>query len=198
MVAKCVRGSVNFTHYNVFVNNIVGMKQSLFMIGLLVAVVAVCAYMNQGPLEAFLTYVFVPRWQGSGQRWKPKYVTYVENFADQPAFVASEPEKDDVTTFLPNSPAVANLDVNDTYTLLRGDNGITPMPAPGQNSCVNSQTCYMTDFSHLLEQGGNFRQFTNNYKRQGPDNCTAPFQEMVASFYKPYDLVVPSAPANCI
>uniref|UniRef100_A0A6C0AR41 Uncharacterized protein n=1 Tax=viral metagenome TaxID=1070528 RepID=A0A6C0AR41_9ZZZZ len=197
------------------------MKHTMFMIGLLVAVVAVAAYMNQGPLETFLTYVFVPRWRGSGRRWRPHYVTYVssesfqdsgdriryrssgtipnvENFADQPAFVASEPEKDDVTTFLPNSPAVANLNVDETYTLLRDDNGITPMPAPGQISCVNSQTCYMTDFSHLLEQGGNFRQFTNNYKRQGPDNCTAPFQEMVASFYKPYDLVVPSAPANCI
>jgi hypothetical protein len=191
-------GAVKFTHYDVFLNDIVGMKHTLFMIGLLVAVVAVAAYLNQGPIETFLTYVFVPRWRGWGRRWRPRYVTYVENFADQPAFVASEPEKDDVTTFLPNSPAVANLNVDETYTLLRDDNGIKPMPAPGQISCVNSQTCYMTDFSHLLEQGGNYRQFTNNYKRQGPDNCTAPFQEMVASFYKPNDLVVPSAPANCI
>jgi len=51
-------------------------------------------------------------------------------------------------------------------------------------SCVNSRSCYATDTEVYLSKVGNYRQFTNNYKREYPDNCSALRQEFVLNFYK--------------
>jgi hypothetical protein len=58
------------------------------------------------------------------------------------------------------------------------ETGVQPRPA------FNSQTCYESDFQVRLEKTGNFRQLTNNYKRESPDSCTAPNQEVALGYYK--------------
>ena len=178
------------------------MKANLLYLGILVGIIAITVYMNQARLEHFMTYVFVPRFRRWRGGWRPRYVTYVEGYEgkDQQQAVdqKQEEEEEEVYQFRPDTPAKADLDVNKTYTLLTKNDGIEPMPAPGSISCTNSQSCYLGDFSHLLEQGGNFRQLTNNYKHSYPDSCSSPFQELVMPFYRSPGLAVPSATAGCI
>ena len=58
-------------------------------------------------------------------------------------------------------------------------------------SCVNSRSCYATDFDRMISKTGNFRQMTNNYKRGYPDSCSAPYQELVLNFYKADPMAIP-------
>lgn len=51
-------------------------------------------------------------------------------------------------------------------------------------SCVNSRSCFATDAEAQLSRVGNYRQMTNNYKREYPDSCSAPRQELVMGFYQ--------------
>jgi hypothetical protein len=51
-------------------------------------------------------------------------------------------------------------------------------------SCVNSRSCYATNFERTIEKTGNYNQLTNNYKRKYPDSCSSPLQELVLNFYK--------------
>jgi hypothetical protein len=68
---------------------------------------------------------------------------------------------------------------------------------PEKISCVNSRNCYATSFDRFLEQTGNFRQMTNNYKRGYPDSCSSPLQELVLSFYKTTPMKM-DRPTNCL
>lgn len=59
-------------------------------------------------------------------------------------------------------------------------------PAPrGSISCLKASCCAETDFEWRTNLTGNFLQRTNNYKREFPDNCTGPRQELTLAFYKP-------------
>ena len=69
--------------------------------------------------------------------------------------------------------------------------------SPEKISSVNSRSCFATSFDRFLEQTGNFRQLTNNYKRGYPDSCSSPFQELVLSFYKTQPLDM-QRPTNCL
>ena len=58
-------------------------------------------------------------------------------------------------------------------------------PAPrGSLSCLKASCCAETDFEWRTNQTGNYLQRTNNYKREFPDNCTGPRQELTLAFYK--------------
>jgi hypothetical protein len=60
----------------------------------------------------------------------------------------------------------------------------------------NANQCASIDKARELELDGQYVQRTNNYKRDYPDNCSAPLSELVGSVYKPKDgvgLVVPCA-----
>jgi hypothetical protein len=58
-------------------------------------------------------------------------------------------------------------------------------PAPrGSISCLNAACCAETDFEWRTNQTGNYLQRTNNYKREFPDNCSAPLTELNLAFYK--------------
>ena len=59
-------------------------------------------------------------------------------------------------------------------------------------SCVNSRSCYATNFERMVDKTGNFRQMTNNYKRNYPDSCSSPYQELVLNFYKADPMAIPS------
>jgi hypothetical protein len=114
--------------------------------------------------------------------------------------IPRKPLKDNVMEFPPGAPASAEGLYNSrapSYLLLGDELEAEPgAGSPSKISCVNSRSCFATDFDRLLEQGGNFRQTTNNYKRGYPDSCSSPYQELVLSFYKSNGPTVP-LPPNC-
>jgi hypothetical protein len=123
-----------------------------------------------------------------------------ENLNDRPASVEDESrsslllnskdKESSVLEYPPDSPAPAEVYNNRPYHLL-GDE----MPPPRVNesiSCVNSRSCYATDFERMVSKTGNYRQMTNNYKRGYPDSCSAPYQELVLNFYKADVMPIPS------
>lgn len=82
--------------------------------------------------------------------------------------------------FQPGSGEPVHLHDGRPYHLL-------DMSAPREKeslSCVNSRSCYATDFQRMIEKTGSFRQLTNNYKRGYPDSCSGAPQELTLNFYK--------------
>jgi hypothetical protein len=61
---------------------------------------------------------------------------------------------------------------------------------------IPSQTCLKYDDGEKLKPLGNYFQRTNNYMRTHPDDCGAPFHEMIGTFYKPTDGVGKTAPSG--
>ena len=82
----------------------------------------------------------------------------------------------------PDTPSPADVYNNQPYHLL-SDEFLQPRSTESI-SCVNSRSCYATDFEPTISRTGNFRQLTNNYKRGYPDSCTGPIQELTLNFYK--------------
>lgn len=63
-------------------------------------------------------------------------------------------------------------------------------------TAYTAEACAAIDRSRETELGGQYVQRTNNYKRDFPDNCSAPLTEFVGSTYEPSDgvgLTVPCA-----
>jgi hypothetical protein len=63
-------------------------------------------------------------------------------------------------------------------------------------SGLDARGCADIDRPRSMELGGQYVQRTNNYKRDYPDNCSAPLSELVGAIYKPADgvgLTVPCA-----
>ncbi len=175
-----------------------------FLVVLLTLLVG--SYLTATKTDFFEDYIFVPwrrRWLGRPRWWRPfpwpreriRYVTYVEPFADSGAPLKEK--KEDM-----RDVAYPDLYNDKAYHLL-GDEmapangGTTNTNAPERVSCVNSRSCYATSFDRFLEQTGNFRQMTNNYKRGYPDSCSSPFQELVLSFYKAEPMKM-DRPTNCL
>jgi hypothetical protein len=100
---------------------------------------------------------------------------------------------DPILTLPPNKPAPVNFANRSSYLLLTDE----MKPLDSGISCVNSRSCFASDFDRLQEKTGNFRQLTNNYKRGYPDSCSSPFQELVLSFYDSKGVKV-DVPKNCI
>ena len=103
-----------------------------------------------------------------------------ENFESPPNLSIME--------FPPNSPSPVELYNNQPYHLLN-DEFASPR-VKESISCVNSRSCYATDFENLISKTGNYRQLTNNYKKEYPDNCSTPLQELVLNFYKVTPMVI--------
>ncbi len=79
-----------------------------------------------------------------------------------------------------DGPANASLqDPRKPYNLLEQ---LPPGPR-GSISCLKASCCAETDFEWRTNLTGNFLQRTNNYKREFPDNCSAPLTEMNLAFY---------------
>ena len=142
-------------------------------------------------------------WRRDGwQRFGYPYYSFwegFENLNDRPASVASEdaesllrPQKTAESAILdypPNTPGPANVYNNNPYHLL-GDE-MSPPRVKETISCVNSRSCYATDFERMVSKTGNYRQMTNNYKRGYPDSCSAPYQELVLNFYQADSIPIP-------
>lgn len=52
----------------------------------------------------------------------------------------------------------------------------------------SAERCYDGDFQKRLERTGNYRQLTNNYKRDSPDSCSGAPHEIVLGIYAPVRL----------
>ena len=50
---------------------------------------------------------------------------------------------------------------------------------------LDAGSCALADSSRQLEEGGQYIQRTNNYRREYPDNCSSTQTEFVGGFYKP-------------
>ena len=141
-----------------------------------------------------------PGWQ----RFGFPYYSFWENFEnqnDRPAEIGTESEEQAalltrklgdegaVMEFPPDSPGPADLYNNQPYHLLNDE--MAPPRINENISCVNSRSCYATDFQRMIDKTGNYRQMTNNYKRNYPDSCSAPYQELVLNFYKTDPMPIP-------
>lgn len=116
-----------------------------------------------------------------------------EGFESYPQKVSSE-DSSPLFDFPPGKPAPAEVYTPAPYHLL-GDR-LPPAieeQEKGALSCVTSRSCYATDAEALLSRVGNYRQMTNQYKREYPDSCSAPRQELVLGFYKAMPLSVPAS-----
>lgn len=80
----------------------------------------------------------------------------------------------------PGMPASVDLYSTAPYHLLAD----RLAPVEEVLSCVNSRSCFATDAEAQLSRVGNYRQLTNNYKRDYPDSCSALRQELVLGFYE--------------
>lgn len=124
-----------------------------------------------------------------------------ENLNDRPAEIGVESEQQaplitrkignegTVMEFPPDSPAPADIYNNQPYHLLSDE--MSPPRTNETISCVNSRSCYATDFQRMVDKTGNYRQMTNNFKRGYPDSCSAPYQELVLNFYKADPMAIP-------
>ena len=118
-----------------------------------------------------------------------KPATYMADSEDSSLLSKKGESETPVMVFAPDTPGPADLYNNQPYHLLADE-----MSVPRDNeslSCVNSRSCYATDFQRMVDKTGNFRQMTNNYKRSYPDSCSAPYQELVLNFYKADPMSVP-------
>ena len=109
----------------------------------------------------------------------PAY-SYWEAFAN-PAPLTNDSDSP-IMDYPPNGPSPAEVYHEHPYHLL-GD-----MMAPPSDkealATTNSRSCYAADFEQTVNKTGNFRQTTNNYKRNYPDSCTGLNQELTMNFYK--------------
>jgi len=88
----------------------------------------------------------------------------------------------DLLDYRPNQPSPVDLQNTQPYHLL---SDIMEQPRVKESlSCVNSRSCYATDFQRTIEKTGNYNQMTNNYKRKYPDSCSGTEQELTLNFYK--------------
>ena len=149
--------------------------------------------------------VFAPYGTASQQKWwerpdsqlfgYPNY-SYWESFVNAKSKDESSLLKDvkgkgnsKVLEYPPDTPGPADLYNDQPYHLL--SDMISPPRIKESISCVNSRSCYAVDFDRMVSKTGNFRQFTNNYKRGYPDSCSSPYQELVLNFYKADPMAIP-------
>jgi hypothetical protein len=112
------------------------------------------------------------------------------NETQNTSFIHKKTTKEsNILEFPPDSPAPAKLYNNIPYHLLEDE--ISPPRINETISCVNSRSCYATDFQRMIDKTGNYRQMTNNFKRGYPDSCSAPYQELVLNFYKADPVPIP-------
>lgn len=110
----------------------------------------------------------------------PAY-SYWEAF-ENPAPLKKDESESPLMDYPPNGPSPAEVYNEHPYHLL-GD--IMPPPSDKESlSKINSSSCYAADFEQAVAKTGNYRQTTNNYKRNYPDSCSGWNQELTLNFYK--------------
>lgn len=185
------------------------MNYILLGIILIIIALVVAISMNKTPFVNYVAH-YAPKsqrgwWRRDGwERFGYPYYSFwegFENLVGRPAEISAESEEQaslltrkigdegTVLEFPPDSPGPADLYNNQPYHLLADE--MSPPRVKETISCVNSRSCYATDFERMVSKTGNYRQMTNNYKRGYPDSCSAPYQELVLNFYKTDAMPVP-------
>lgn len=123
------------------------------------------------------------------QKWFPRFGSYdpasrsygwpVEGF-QAPSASATRAAPREIIGVNANDKADANLANDQPYHLLQDERA----NARPQLSTVSTAGCYATDMEQHLSKVGNHRQLTNNYRRAGPDSCSAPWKELLFHFYE--------------
>ena len=152
----------------------------MYIILLILAVVVVIM-----KKDAIMSYMAAPTdkwWERptASSYGYPSY-SYWEAFAN-PAPLTKDASDSPLLDYPPNGPSPADVYESHPYHLL-GD----MMPPPSEKealSTVSSQSCYAADFEQSVSKIGNYRQTTNNYKRNYPDSCSGWNQELTLNFYK--------------
>jgi hypothetical protein len=186
-------------------------KMNCILTGIIAIIIGLIIFMTMNK-SSFANYVapYAPKSQKNWfkregwERFGYPYYSFWENFEnlnDRPAEVSSESEEQAsllsrklgdegvVMEFPPDTPGPADLYNNQPYHLLADE--MSPPRVKETISCVNSRSCYATDFERMISKTGNYRQMTNNYKRNYPDSCSAPYQELVLNFYKADSMPIP-------
>lgn len=101
----------------------------------------------------------------------PRFKEGFESWEEQP-FGLSEPSSlhPDVLGEGPNHLLSSELDNTRPYNII---------------GTLTQQKCYDQDGHRVPEKLGDYSQRTNNYVHTYPDSCSAPFKELVGSFYTP-------------
>jgi hypothetical protein len=97
--------------------------------------------------------------------------------ANKPAMLM--PEHSPVLEFIPDGPSPVDLYNRQSYLLLEDIKG----EATVKNPVVTAQGCYNADFENQISKLGSYRQFTNNYKHDAPDNCSTLNKDVSLNFY---------------
>ena len=179
----------------------------------IILVLAIIIYHNLNK-ASFKNYVapYAPKSQknwfnqsGWGRFGYPYYSFWSEGFEnlnDRPAEIGQESQEQAslltrnvgnegvIFEYPPDTPSPADVFNNQPYHLLSDE--MEPPRINESISCVNSRSCYATDFERMISKTGNYRQMTNNYKRNYPDSCSAPYQELVLNFYKTEPMSIPT------
>ena len=111
------------------------------------------------------------------KRWWMDSASALEPFTN---LSRSEEKVEELSDHSPGKPAPVDLYRMEPYHLLSDVLGKTR----DSLSSVNSRSCYATDAEAYLSKVGNYRQLTNNYKREYPDHCSSPNHELVLNFYE--------------
>jgi hypothetical protein len=181
------------------------------LIGITIIIIGLIVFMSMNK-STFINYIahYAPKsqkgwynrpgWERFGFPYYSFWEGY-ENLNDRPAEISAESEDQShlltrklgdesaVMEFPPESPGPADLYNNQPYHLLSDE--MSPPRTNETISCVNSRSCYATDFQRMVDKTGNYRQWTNNYKRNYPDSCSAPYQELVLNFYNTDPMPIP-------
>ena len=157
---------------------------TLLMVMLVLAILALT--MNK---DAFVNYI--ARYDPASQNkwWErpnaqqfgyPSY-SYWEAFAN-PAPLTKQDSDSPLFDYLPNGPSPTDVHNSQPFHLL-GD--VIPPPSDVESlSKISSASCYAADFEQAVSKLGNYRQTTNNYKRNYPDSCSGWNQELTTNFYQ--------------
>jgi len=168
------------------------------MLIILISTVAITLYDR----EFFVNYVMPFQSQSQHKWWErddwklfgypvfsygglPSSIERFENETNE----QKEQKENELMAYPPNKPDVADIYNNKPYHLLKD---VPPPRDKEAISCVNSRSCYATDFDRMINKVGTFRQLTNNFKREYPENCTTPYQELNSTFYKVVPMAIPA------
>ncbi len=117
----------------------------------------------------------------------------IQGFINPPIETVYEPSgKSESSTLSPGySFSNSNEKLLSDFIPIQSDN-----EAQNAWSKIPSQTCLKHDDGEKLKPLANYHQRTNNYIRTNPDDCSAPFHEMLGTFYKPTLGVGQTAPSG--
>lgn len=151
---------------------------------------ALCLFLILVTVAVITTWMQRPRSEGFANEQKQYW--WMEDMEDARATLAQSegfqsasapsmlmPEHSPVLEFVPDGPSPADLYNRQSYLLLED----IKAEATVKNPVVTAQGCYQADFENQISKLGSYRQFTNNYKHESPDNCSTPNKDVSMNFY---------------